>query len=157
MQHECACGCGQLVKRTYVHGHNRRQPERYTVEDRGYRTPCWIWQGAKTSQGYGAIRIGRSTVGAHRVYYERVHGPIGRFPLDHLCRQPPCVNPDHVEPVTVVMNTRRGLSARLTLEKAEEIRHLALAGWRGGEIAEAYGVSPQLVCDIRMGRKWVAV
>src|SRR3990167_10447262 len=33
--------------------------------------------------------------------------------IDHLCRTPACVNPDHMEPVTCAENRRRGLLGNL--------------------------------------------
>jgi hypothetical protein len=46
---------------------------------------------------------------AHRVSYELVKGPIPEgLHLDHLCRTPLCVNPDHLEPVTHRENLLRG-------------------------------------------------
>ncbi len=46
--------------------------------------------------------------GAHRVYYERVHGPIpDGLDLDHLCNQRDCVNPEHMESVTRSVNCLR--------------------------------------------------
>lgn len=77
-------------------------------------TGCWHW-GAYISHsngGYGKFTFG---VGdnrpAHRVAYETVVGPIPEgLTLDHLCRVPSCVNPDHLEPVTLAENTRRNMS-----------------------------------------------
>ena len=40
-------------------------------------------------------------------------GPIPEgLTLDHLCQNPNCVNPTHLEPVTRGENTRRGLVSR---------------------------------------------
>lgn len=73
---------------------------------------CWVWTAAKGHHGYGRFwssSRGR-TVQAHRWSYEEATGatvPFGRE-LDHLCRNPGCVNPDHLEPVTHRENLLRG-------------------------------------------------
>lgn len=75
------------------------------------KTPtCWLWRGALTSGGYGNFVIHRGTnVAAHRFAYELLVGPIPEgLVLDHLCRLPLCVNPEHLEPVTERENIRRG-------------------------------------------------
>jgi hypothetical protein len=73
---------------------------------------CWEFQGSKHSFGYGQIRDvwGGRLLSAHRVTYEffRCEIPEGLF-LDHLCRNPPCCNPWHLEPVTNGENVRRGV------------------------------------------------
>lgn len=66
---------------------------------------CWVWTGCVTTDGYG--RYGNRG-GTHRVSYELMVGPIARsMEIDHLCYNPPCVNPDHLEQVTREENTRR--------------------------------------------------
>ena len=66
-------------------------------------TPCWRWMGAVDTKGYG--RCFGSAWLAHRVVYtvEKGHPPEDRV-LDHLCRNRWCVNPDHLEPVTMREN-----------------------------------------------------
>jgi len=66
---------------------------------------CWLWTGALSS-GYASLGSGAY---AHRVYYELTRGKIpDGLELDHKCRVPCCVNPDHLEPVTHRENMRRG-------------------------------------------------
>jgi hypothetical protein len=71
---------------------------------------CWLWIGSRNRDGYGRIGIGGdlSPAQVHRFVYEIL---VGRIPdgleLDHLCRNPCCVNPLHLEPVTHQENGRR--------------------------------------------------
>ena len=77
------------------------------------KTPtCWLWTGAKSRGGYGAFNSGNNKIiPAHRFAYELLVGPISQgLTLDHLCRTPACVNPAHLEPVTMQINTLRGIS-----------------------------------------------
>jgi len=69
---------------------------------------CWLWLAA-TNAGYGVFKIAGRFRPAHRVAYELERGPIpDGMVLDHLCRNPLCVNPSHLEPVSVGENVRRG-------------------------------------------------
>ncbi len=79
------------------------------ADDRGHRTPCWIWHGAKQPNGYGVVNREGRTHRAHRWIYERFRQPVpSGMDLDHLCRQRDCVNPLHLEPVSRGVNLRRG-------------------------------------------------
>lgn len=72
---------------------------------------CWNWTACKHRDGHGKIGHNGKTLYAHRVSYELLIGPIPEgLILDHLCRNPACVNPDHLEPVTVKINNNRGIS-----------------------------------------------
>ena len=73
---------------------------------------CWEWTGYKNPQGYGKINtINQIVKLTHRVSYEYFKGPIPEgLELDHLCRVPRCVNPDHLEAVTHQVNNMRGFS-----------------------------------------------
>lgn len=82
-----------------------RFEEKYIPEP---NSGCWLWTASQLN-GYGAIKVGGRFRGAHRVGYELYKGPIPNgLVLDHLCRVPFCVNPDHLEPVTIGENISRG-------------------------------------------------
>lgn len=69
---------------------------------------CWAWTGALTSRGYGCVGIEGKRYLTHRATYQLLVGPIeDGLELDHLCENKVCCNPQHTEPVTGVVNTRR--------------------------------------------------
>ena len=72
---------------------------------------CWEWDKAKDSLGYGRVWVNEKAMLVHRVAYEAIIGPIpAGMELDHLCRNPKCYNPEHLEAVTHAENMRRGSS-----------------------------------------------
>lgn len=77
---------------------------------------CWEWVGYRNSRGYGYIMmIGKGNTPAHRVTYEFWVGLIpDGLEIDHLCRNPSCVNPEHLEPVTHAENMARSAPAQQT-------------------------------------------
>lgn len=72
---------------------------------------CWRWTGAKSRNGYGRFydESGR-VVQAHRWAYGYVVAPVpDELVVDHLCRNPGCVRPSHLDPVSQASNATRGL------------------------------------------------
>lgn len=71
---------------------------------------CWAWNGYRNKKGYGrfhktGLRVG---VSAHRWAYEAMIGEIlPGLQLDHLCFNPWCVNPYHLDQVPVAFNCTR--------------------------------------------------
>lgn len=80
---------------------------------------CWLWGGTIDRNGY-AIILGGPPKGMYRYYGHRLMYEIyrGKIPkglvLDHLCRVPRCVNPEHLEAVTQMENVRRGKEGRIS-------------------------------------------
>lgn len=76
---------------------------------------CWFSHlSVKPSNGYVQVSImGGSPAYGHRVVYEHFIGPIPEgMHLDHLCRVRACVNPSHLEAVSIAENNRRAAAAR---------------------------------------------
>lgn len=81
---------------------------KFDVQDDG----CWIWSAGKDRDGYGRFWVAerKNNVCAHRFAYQQAVGDLpDEMELDHLCRNPSCVNPDHLEVVTTVENLQRGV------------------------------------------------
>lgn len=96
------------------------------IEDRVLRKinktkTCWLWTASITQDGYSRVRHNNKIVPAHRLIYEKI---VGKIPtdkqLDHLCRQRNCVNPKHLEPVSLQENIRRGLTGKINNRTKEK-------------------------------------
>lgn len=88
-------------------------------------TGCLVWQGKRDKQGYGRMyAYGTNSYLAHRFAYEQFIGPIPEgMQVDHLCRNQSCVNPEHLEAVTPLVNTHRSILARgLTIPVSHCVR-----------------------------------
>lgn len=80
--------------------------------DRG-PSKCWLWTGGKNQFGYPQVWWENTSRKAHRIIYTELVGPIpDGMTLDHLCRIRACVNPAHLEPVTLYENQVRGHQSR---------------------------------------------
>jgi hypothetical protein len=135
----------------------------------GHRTDrsgtCWVWMGARTSRGYGCVRIGGChghTVGLHILAYETFIGPVRPgMSVCHTCDNPACWRPAHLfegthqDNHTDKVRKGRGLK-RLTREQVTEIRARYQARSRLGlgrhwgrdsirALARAYNVSPRCI------------
>ena len=83
--------------------------EKVGIEENG----CWQWIGAKNRKGYGFFFWKGKQRYAHRVVWDMRHGefPPDNLTIDHLCGNPGCVNPEHLELVTIQENIRRAVHA----------------------------------------------
>lgn len=69
---------------------------------------CWEWQKGKTKAGYGQVTLSGKRQYAHRVMYVLFYGEIeiGKI-VDHICNNPSCINPKHLQAISQLDNTIR--------------------------------------------------
>lgn len=72
-------------------------------------TECWVWVGFRDRKGYGMTTIWvtgrRVSRYAHRLAYEELRGPVPPgYQVDHKCRNPSCINPQHLQAVPAKVN-----------------------------------------------------
>lgn len=115
---------------------------------------CWELNLSPTRDGYKQIRVNGVKQYAHRLAVGAKTGDT----VMHHCDNPGCCNPEHLSIATQKENVRdmfnKGRSNRqkLTDEIALTIRNSVE---KNRVLAKLYGVSEQLVCDIKKGRAYV--
>lgn len=94
-------------------------PYRQPLEQRFWRRvektdTCWIWTGGRGAREYGIFNYPGGQK-AHRYSYELHNGEIpDGLTVDHVCFNPPCVNPEHLQLLTLEENSRRQQSKEWT-------------------------------------------
>jgi hypothetical protein len=92
-------------------------------------TPCHIWIACKDDKGYGNFSVNNRMKRAHRVSYATYHRKEipPSLQIDHLCRINSCINPSHLEVVTLRKNVIRGASSILHKNKTSIFTGVSLS------------------------------
>jgi HNH endonuclease len=140
-------------------------------------TPCWEWQRARKSDGYGNLGYKEHSYLAHRLFWIIYNNPIPEgFDTLHRCDNPPCGNPAHLflgtDKDNVADSTAKGRrryvpspgerngQALLSNADVANIKGLLLrSSWCSlrAELARRYGVSKQVIHDIATGKRWAQI
>lgn len=94
--------------------------------------PCKLWTGAHNGKGYGVKKVTSGSRYVHRIAYADAYGPIPEgMEVDHLCQQPSCIEPTHLEAVTPSENKAR-VGKRITQCKRGHNFDEANTYWQAG-------------------------
>jgi HNH endonuclease/Helix-turn-helix domain len=133
---------------------------------------CWLWTGAKHTDGYGIVIRSRKNWLAHRYAFTLTYGPIpDGLVVCHACDVRPCVRPDHLALGTQIDNMtdmaqkgrarmvreQRGEAnkgARLTDDRVREIRALYAQGRTLDDLGRRYSVNPATIWHVVHRRTW---
>ena len=143
---------------------NETEARRFWAKvDVGAPDSCWEWTAAR-SHRYGVFSRGGRGGGmhhAHRVSWEIANGEIPPgMVVRHICDNPPCVNPSHLQIGTHEDNMRdmaqreRGWHTRLTAVDVSAIRSLVSSGVRHADIAIRFGTSKSNISMIATRKTW---
>ncbi len=138
---------------------------------RGRRGECWLWQGGKSSNGYGITWAYGLNILAHRLSYLLHVGPLkAGMVIMHSCDTPLCVNPGHLKQGTHADNVAdavkkgraRGGSSpgtknpnhKLNNSDIRAIRRMHKNGESQSSIGALHGVSQATISRILHRQGW---
>lgn len=135
---------------------------------------CWPWQGARTGNDYGYIRLNGIRFAAHRLAYALTNGAIPKdLFVCHRCDNPRCCNPAHLFLGSASDNTRDSVAkgrwhmpakkrvgskhgrAKIDERQAIEIRRAYTTGSVSQEqLASRYHISERSIYGIIARKTW---
>jgi len=123
-KHLCSSHYSYIKRHGSLNGYNNRRKQsvrdnltdkylnsiEYLLDYTKIGDGCWIWNGSVNSKGYGKTRSNKTTKRkyAHRLSFDLFIEKLNKDSvLDHLCETKLCVNPFHLELVTLSENFKR--------------------------------------------------
>lgn len=135
---------------------------------------CWEWRGARSSHGYGNVRVNKRYMHSHRVAFTLANGdiPDGLIVM-HICDNQACCNPRHLVLGTTAANytdmlikNRQGFhknraigernhNAKLTADSVFQIRSIYAKGDHSqSSLAKRFGVAQAVISSIIRRKTW---
>lgn len=131
---------------------------------------CWNWTGSVNPSGYGSVRVGPTSVLAHRAAFFLGVGVLSDKCVCHKCDNPACCNPAHLFLSDHAGNMadlkakgrRKGINcgadngrAKLSDQAAKEIRDKRSEGALLKDLASVYGVGLSTISRACRGENWI--
>lgn len=83
-------------------------------------TSCWTWKSVLNREGYGRFWLNDHYQYAHRVSFAMFNNGIpDGLSVDHLCGNRKCVNPAHLEGLSIEENRERGVGVTKDVETGD--------------------------------------
>lgn len=109
----CSLKCGRITANKSI-----TSTIDHVIQKIKFGAGCWVWKERKNQDGYGTLKFHGKRHHAHKFIYELFFGKVPNgLELDHLCSNRPCVNPNHLEPVTHKENIGRGRTGKYLSER----------------------------------------
>lgn len=123
---------------------------------------CWNWTEGTTIGGYGNFIYHGDNIKAHRMTYILAKGPIpDGLQVQHLCNNPMCCNPNHLELGDELKNSQYKYQCdrqnmTLTKDRVREILkvHIDHPELTQSQIAEMFRISQGMISMIINGMCW---
>ncbi len=103
---------------------------------------CMVWAGRTQAAGYPTVKVGRRTALVHRMSLEKKLGRgLGSESAHHICANARCVNPDHLQPISMRENLAEMRQRNYFIKRIAELE---------AEVARLDPSSPLLAGNVPM-------
>ena len=130
---------------------------RFRQKLRRNKNGCDIWTGMQNEGGYGRFSLDGRIVMAHRLSHYFATGEDTSLHMRHLCGEPSCARPEHLEPGTAQQNAddqrlhrktkvdRRLLNRKFDEQTVVAIREAYHAGESQQSVARRFDANPSTI------------
>ena len=164
----CECGREKVISKGHFDAGQKRcglcLGEWWNKKRIDKKTGCWLWDGAKSSNGYGIVTVNGEAKGIHRLSFEKYKNAIPKgLCVLHSCDIVNCFNPNHLRTGTHKDNmkdkTQRNRQAKG--EKSghsklteSQVRYVKKGLSSVSYLAKMFNVNKTTIYKILNGKTW---